>query len=214
MSSYQQQAEHHAYSQYVPRATTATCMLQSEIVQRSVQKEEIDLTLASSYIPALSCLARSTVLIMVMSRDWAFHSLPLLMLLCLVLYVERIVRRETILDSSALVCTLLAAHIINICRSGLLASTLLPVEIGQPPLPMEGQTSLSRAIASAPIFVSRCVLSPRIFNLPTLAYFLIMFLAQGLAIGSSGCSSQQLNRTGQEAAASCGCGGRTRQEAH
>lgn len=161
MSSYQQQAEHHAYSQYVPRATTTTtCTLQSESWQNPVLKEEIDLTLASSYIPALSCLARSTVLIMVMSRDWAFHSLPLLMLLCLVLYVERIVRRETILDSSALVCTLLAAHIINICRSGLLASTLLPVEIGQPPLPMEGQTSLSRAIASAPIFVSRCVLPP------------------------------------------------------
>jgi hypothetical protein len=162
MSSYQQQAAHHAYSHHVPRSTTTTttCTLQSESWQNPVLKEEIDLTLASSYIPALSCLARSTVLIMVMSRDWAFHSLPLLMLLCLVLYVERIVRRETILDSSALVCTLLAAHIINICRSGLLASTLQPVEIGKSPLPMEGQANLSRSIATAPIFLSRCVLHP------------------------------------------------------
>ena len=52
-------------------------------------------------------------------RDWVTRSLPLLIFLGLLLYVDRIVRREVILDSSALCATLFVAHLLNVCRSSI-----------------------------------------------------------------------------------------------
>ncbi len=53
------------------------------------------------------------------NREWVTRSIPLLIFLGLVLYVDRIVRREVILDSSALVATVFVAHVLNVCRSSI-----------------------------------------------------------------------------------------------
>ena len=45
------------------------------------------------------------------------HSLPTLILLGILLYVDRIVRQEVIFDSSALTSTVFVTHVLNVCRS-------------------------------------------------------------------------------------------------
>ena len=77
----------------------------------------VDLRLAKTYMPALSCLARGTVLILIVSRPWASLNVPLLMVFCTILYIDRAVRVEAIFDSNALLCTLLASYAANIFRS-------------------------------------------------------------------------------------------------
>lgn len=77
----------------------------------------VDFSLASTYIPGILCLLRTSLLTIIMSREWATHSIPTLILLGIFLYVDRIVRQEVIFDSSALTCTLFVAHLLNICRS-------------------------------------------------------------------------------------------------
>lgn len=52
-------------------------------------------------------------------REWVTQSIPALILLGLVLYVDRVIRREVILDSSALMCTMFVAHVLNVCRSSI-----------------------------------------------------------------------------------------------
>lgn len=52
-------------------------------------------------------------------REWVTRSIPLLVLVGLALYVDRIVRREVVLDSSALCCTIFMAHVLNVCRSNI-----------------------------------------------------------------------------------------------
>ena len=47
------------------------------------------------------------------------QSIPTLIFLGLTLYVDRIVLREAIMDSSALTCTIFAAHVLNLCRSSI-----------------------------------------------------------------------------------------------
>lgn len=79
----------------------------------------VDLTLASTYLPALLCILRSSVLIVLMSRERVTHSMPILILIGIILYVERILRQEVIFDSSALTCTVFAIHVLNICRSSI-----------------------------------------------------------------------------------------------
>lgn len=84
---------------------------------RTSERAPVDLRLAKTYMPGLSCLARGTVLILVMSRPWASLNVPLLMIFCTILYIDRAVRVEGIFDSNALLCTLLASHAANIFRS-------------------------------------------------------------------------------------------------
>lgn len=79
----------------------------------------VDLTLASTYIPAITCLLRTTMLVVLMSRDWATHSMPTLIILGIFMYVDRVVRQEIIFDSSALTCTVYAMHVLNLCRSSI-----------------------------------------------------------------------------------------------
>lgn len=66
------------------------------------------------------------------------RSIPLLIVLGLVLYVDRIVRREVILDSSALVATMFVAHVLNVCRSSIahVDSVEPPLLLSQPPPPV------------------------------------------------------------------------------
>ena len=47
------------------------------------------------------------------------RSIPILIFTGLVLYTDRILRREVILDSSALSATIFVAHLLNICRSSI-----------------------------------------------------------------------------------------------
>jgi hypothetical protein len=47
------------------------------------------------------------------------QSIPTLILLGLLLYIDRILRRESIFDSSALTCTIFVAHVLNVCRSSI-----------------------------------------------------------------------------------------------
>lgn len=79
--------------------------------------DPVDFSLASTYIPGILCLLRTSLIIILMSREWATHSIPTLILLSIFLYVDRIVRQEIIFDSSALTCTVFVTHVLNICRS-------------------------------------------------------------------------------------------------
>ena len=54
-----------------------------------------------------------------MNREWVTRSIPLLIFTGLVLYADRIVRREVIVDSSAMVATVFVAHLLNVCRSSI-----------------------------------------------------------------------------------------------
>lgn len=77
----------------------------------------VDFSLASTYVPGILCLLRTAFVIVLMSREWATHSIPTLIILGIFLYVDRIVRQEVIFDSSALTCTIFVTHVLNICRS-------------------------------------------------------------------------------------------------
>ena len=81
------------------------------------QQVPVDLTLASTYVPAILCLLRASFLIVIMSRDWTTHNMPALIIIGIMLYVDRVVRQEIIFDSSALTCTIYAVHVLNLCRS-------------------------------------------------------------------------------------------------
>jgi hypothetical protein len=76
------------------------------------------------------------------------RSIPLLIFLGLLLYVDRIVRREVILDSSALVATVFVAHLLNVCRSSIAhvdsfsSAYVLSSDIRA----MAGQASLAAAV--------------------------------------------------------------------
>lgn len=77
----------------------------------------VDLRLASTYIPALTCLIRTSIVLVLISREPVVHSTPALIGLGLVLYLDRIVREEVIFDSSALTYTIFVAHVLNLSRS-------------------------------------------------------------------------------------------------
>lgn len=76
----------------------------------------VDLRLAQTYVPAFMCLLRCSALIIVISRPWACYSLPVHACLGAVIYVDRVARSEVILDSNALMGTLLFAHTVNAFR--------------------------------------------------------------------------------------------------
>jgi hypothetical protein len=47
------------------------------------------------------------------------QSIPALVLVAMALFTDRIMRREVIVDSSSLMSTIFAAHLLNVCRSGM-----------------------------------------------------------------------------------------------
>ena len=79
----------------------------------------MDLRLAATYIPGLVCLVKTLGLILLMSRVWVMHSIPTMIFLGLLLYVDRVLRKESIFDASALTCTVFVAHLLNVCRSSI-----------------------------------------------------------------------------------------------
>lgn len=76
----------------------------------------VDLRLASTYVPALTCLIRTSMVLLLISRESITRSTPALIGTGLALYLDRIVRQEVIFDSSALTCTIFVAHVLNLCR--------------------------------------------------------------------------------------------------
>lgn len=50
-------------------------------------------------------------------REWVSKNASLMILIGLALYADRVVRREVIIDSSSLACTIFAAHVLNMCRA-------------------------------------------------------------------------------------------------
>lgn len=77
----------------------------------------VDLTLAHAYIPALSCIMRSSIMIFVVSRPWATMSIPIHVLLCLFLFADRVIRNENIFDSNSLMSTIAASSLLNTFRA-------------------------------------------------------------------------------------------------
>jgi hypothetical protein len=82
----------------------------------------VDLTLASTYLPAVTCLIRSALVIFLISRESVMRSVAALIGTGIALYLDRLIRRESIFDSSALTCTVFVAHVLNLCRSGGIAT--------------------------------------------------------------------------------------------
>lgn len=81
----------------------------------AISKNPVDLRLAQTYLPGFTCLARGTILILILGKFPL--SIPLMMVICTAMYVDRAVRIEHIFDSNAVLCTLLATHAINVFRS-------------------------------------------------------------------------------------------------
>lgn len=79
------------------------------------RRSPVDLSLATTYVPGFYCLLRGTVLVLAIIKYPL--SVPTLMVLCMFLYVDRSVRRESIFDGNAVLCAILAAHILNVFRS-------------------------------------------------------------------------------------------------
>ena len=77
--------------------------------------QPVDLRLARTYVPGFLCLARGTVLIMLISR--APLNVPLVVALSVAMYVERSIRTESIFDSNAILVAVLASHCLNVMRS-------------------------------------------------------------------------------------------------
>lgn len=78
-------------------------------------RSPVDLRLAQTYIPALSCLGRATVLALILVKFPT--NVPLLMTISTALYIDRSIRMETIFDSNAMLCVILGTQAVNLFRS-------------------------------------------------------------------------------------------------
>lgn len=78
----------------------------------------VDLQLASTYLPACVSLAKSTVLILTVAHIHADDQrvAATLLLLCIPLYVDRLVTQERIFDCNSMLCTLHASYMVNAIR--------------------------------------------------------------------------------------------------
>ena len=79
----------------------------------------VDMRLASTYVPGVACIARTAVVALLLSREWFSKNTTLLMMFGIALYVDRILRRDVIVDSSAMSTTMFAVHMLNLCRCAL-----------------------------------------------------------------------------------------------
>lgn len=76
----------------------------------------VDMTLAHTYIPAIACIMKATAFILVVANSSAILYPPILMGSASVLMIDRIVRAESIFDSNALLCAILASYVIDSIR--------------------------------------------------------------------------------------------------
>jgi hypothetical protein len=58
-------------------------------------------------------------------REWVSQSIPALVFIAMTLFADRVMRREVIIDSSSLMSTVFAAHLLNVCRCGMVVARVL-----------------------------------------------------------------------------------------
>lgn len=78
----------------------------------------VDLRLASTYIPACNALFKATCLILAVAHIHAddHRIIAILILLCVPLYIDKILTQENIFDCNSMLCTLHASYMINAIR--------------------------------------------------------------------------------------------------
>ena len=76
----------------------------------------VDLALAHTYIPGITCLVRAAFLIMSITLPSVMPSGPVLLVVATVLFLDRSIRLENIFDSNAVLCTLHASYMIQSIR--------------------------------------------------------------------------------------------------
>lgn len=85
-------------------------------MQVSGDYRPVDLALAHTYIPALYCLFKTSVLILLVANTGAVRRAPLLMLISTPIFVDRVTRPESIFDSNSLLCTLHVSYLVECIR--------------------------------------------------------------------------------------------------
>lgn len=76
----------------------------------------VDLSLAHTYIPGITCLLRATLLIITITLPPVHPPGTVLLAVAICLLLDRTIRLENIFDSNALLCTLHAAYVIQWIR--------------------------------------------------------------------------------------------------
>jgi hypothetical protein len=76
----------------------------------------VDLKLAQTYIPGLYCLMRCAFVIGIMTRATVSQDMAILLVMCVLGYVDRTTRNESIFDSNGVVLSILLSHMLNLLR--------------------------------------------------------------------------------------------------
>lgn len=76
----------------------------------------VDLRMALSYVPGVYAMCRCLVLIYFMALHDLSERISALLVICVILYCDRNIRHESIIDSNALAATIAAAQLFNLLR--------------------------------------------------------------------------------------------------
>jgi hypothetical protein len=76
----------------------------------------IDLRLAQTYVPGVYCLFRSAIMILIMTRTNVSEDMSILLIMCILVYVDRTTRHESVFDSNAVITSILVGHLFNLLR--------------------------------------------------------------------------------------------------